>query len=173
MKGSAGRKPGARKARPSPQPSVELDAIDRRILRLLQGDGRISNHDMANKIGLSPSPCLRRVRLLEQAGYVKRYVALVDPDKVGLPINIFALVSVDARGEGLLDRFEQTVSKRTEVMECFMITGEADYVLRIVMHDMEEYERFLKEFLTRIPGVAKVRSSIAFKPVVYRTELPV
>jgi len=153
--------------------TLKLDSIDRKILRALQADARISNQDLAAKVGLSPSPCLRRVRLLEEAGFVVRHVTLIDPDKVGLHLSIFALVSVDARGDHPLERFEQIIAKRPEVMECFMITGEADYLLRIVMADMEAYERFLKEFLTRIPGVAKVRSSIAFKPVVFRTELPV
>lgn len=149
-----------------------MDRYDRQILAILQQEGRISNQDLADRIGLSPSPCLRRVKALEEAGVISRYVALVDPASVDLPVNIFVSVSLDRQIEERIDAFEAAVMERPEVLECYLMSGDADYLLRVVVPDLASYERFLKEHLTRIPGVAGIRSSFALKQVRYRTALP-
>ncbi|MBP2229995.1 Lrp/AsnC family transcriptional regulator [Azospirillum agricola] len=153
-------------------PKIRLDRIDRRILALLQEDGRQHNNDLAGRVGLSPSPCLRRVKALEEAGVIGRYVALVDPASVDLPVNVFVNVSLDRQVEDRLDSFEAAVMERPEVLECYLMTGDADYLLRVVVPDLASYERFLKDHLTRIPGVASIRSGFALKQVRYRTALP-
>ncbi|AWU95510.1 Lrp/AsnC family transcriptional regulator [Azospirillum ramasamyi] len=153
-------------------PKHPLDRIDRKILAALQEDGRLPNNELAERVGLSPSPCLRRVKALEEAGVIARYVALVDPASVELPVNIFVSVSLERQVEARLDGFEAAVMARPEVLECYLMTGDADYLLRVVVPDLASYERFLKEHLTRIPGVASIRSSFALKQVRYRTALP-
>ena len=153
-------------------PKHPLDRIDRKILGALQEDGRLPNNELAERVGLSPSPCLRRVKALEEAGVIARYVALVDPASVDLPVNIFVSVSLERQVEARLDGFEAAVMARPEVLECYLMTGDADYLLRVVVPDLASYERFLKEHLTRIPGVASIRSSFALKQVRYRTALP-
>ncbi|MCG5240294.1 Lrp/AsnC family transcriptional regulator [Azospirillum doebereinerae] len=153
-------------------PKIRLDRIDRRILSLLQEDGRQPNNELAERVGLSPSPCLRRVKALEEAGVIAGYVALVDAGSVDLPVNIFVSVSLDRQVEDRLDAFEAAVMERPEVLECYLMTGDADYLLRVVVPDLASYERFLKDHLTRIPGVANIRSSFALKQVRYRTALP-
>ena len=156
-------------------PKHLLDRIDRKILAALQQDGRLPNNELAERVGLSPSPCLRRVKALEEAGVIARYVALVDPASVNLPVNIFVNVSLERQVEARLDGFdgfEAAVMARPEVLECYLMTGDADYLLRVVVPDLASYERFLKEHLTRIPGVASIRSSFALKQVRYRTALP-
>ena len=149
-----------------------LDEIDRKILVLLQGNARIPNIDLADKVGLSPSPCLRRVRELEAGGVVRRYVALLDPAQVGLPVSVFVNVTLERQIEPALERFEAAILKRPEVMECYLMTGDFDYLLRIVAADLSAYERFLVENLTRVPGVSSIRSSFALKQVKYSTALP-
>ncbi|AWK89159.1 Lrp/AsnC family transcriptional regulator [Azospirillum thermophilum] len=153
-------------------PKPKLDRLDRRILTLLQEDGRQSNSELAGRVGLSPSPCLRRVKLLEEGGVISRYVALVDPVAVDLPVNVFVSVTLERQVEERLDSFEAAVMERPEVMECYLMTGEADYLLRVVVPDLASYERFLKDHLTRIPGVASIKSGFALKQVRYRTALP-
>lgn len=153
-------------------PKPKLDRLDRRILTLLQEDGRQANSELAGRVGLSPSPCLRRVKLLEEGGVISRYVALVDPVAVDLPVNVFVSVTLERQVEERLDSFEAAVMERPEVMECYLMTGEADYLLRVVVPDLASYERFLKDHLTRIPGVASIKSSFALKQVRYRTALP-
>jgi DNA-binding Lrp family transcriptional regulator len=151
---------------------LALDEIDRKILVLLQGDARIANVDLADKVGLSPSPCLRRVRDLEERGIVRRYVTLLDPAQVGLPVSVFVNVSLERQIEAALERFEAAILTRPEVMECYLMTGDADYLLRVVTADLFAYERFLIEHLTRVPGVSSIRSSFALKQVKYSTALP-
>lgn len=153
-------------------PKIKLDRIDRKILALLQQDGRMPNNDLAERVGLSPSPCLRRVKALEEAGVIARHVALVDPAAVDLPVNVFVSVSLERQVEERIDAFEAAVMALPEVMECYLMTGDADYLLRVVVPDLASYERFLKEHLTRISGVANIRSSFALKQVRYRTALP-
>jgi len=157
---------------PPAEPPRPLDAIDRRILEVLQDDARISNVDLATRVGLSPSPCLRRVRDLEERGVVRRYVALLDPAAVGLGVSVFVQVSLERQAEQGLDTFEKRILARPEVLECYLMTGDADYLLRVVVPDVAAFERFLLDHLTRIPGVASVKSSFALKQVKYRTSLP-
>jgi len=153
-------------------PMIPLDRTDYRILHHLQNDGRLTNLELAERVGLSPSPCLRRVRALEQAGILKRYVGIVDAKAVGLPISAFINVSLRSQEVGALDAFQNAVKSFPEVMECYLMTGNSDYLLRVVVPDLESYERFLAEKLTRIPGIANIQTSFARKPVVARTELP-
>jgi DNA-binding Lrp family transcriptional regulator len=153
-------------------PKESLDAIDRRILAELQQNARIANADLAREVGLSPSPCLRRVRDLEEAGVIRSYVALLEPAAVGLPISVFVQVTLERQIEKALETFEQAILQRPEVMECYLMTGDADYLLRVVVADLTAYERFLKDHLTRVQGVASIKSSFALKQVKYRTALP-
>jgi DNA-binding Lrp family transcriptional regulator len=153
-------------------PRPHLDAIDGKILTALQENARLSNVGLAQAAGLSPSPCLRRVRALEQAGVIRRYATLVDQAAVGLPVSVFVSVSLERQIEPALETFEDAVRQRPEVMECYLMTGTSDYLLRVVVSDLAAYERFLKDHLTRIPGVRSIQSSFALKQVVYRTALP-
>ena len=150
----------------------DWDKKDLRILKILQEQARISNSDLAQHVGLSPSPCWRRVRALEDAGVIQQYVALVNAKSVGLPINVFATVTLDKQIESALEAFETSVTKRPEVMECYLMTGEFDYLLRVVVPDLEAYEHFLLEHLTRIKGIASIKSSFSLKQVCYKTTLP-
>jgi Lrp/AsnC family transcriptional regulator, leucine-responsive regulatory protein len=152
--------------------NAALDEIDRKILVLLQTDARIANVELADKVGLSPSPCLRRVRELEERGVVRRYVTLLDPAQVGLPVSVFVNVTLDRQIEPALEKFEAAILKRPEVMECYLMTGDFDYLLRVVTADLSAYERFLIDNLTRVPGVSSIRSSFALKQVKYSTALP-
>ena len=149
-----------------------LDAIDRRILMVLQDRARATNLELAEAVGLSASPCLRRVRTLEETGVIRRYVALVDPGSVGLPVSVFINVSLERQIEEALKRFETAVLTRPEVMECYLMTGDADYLLRVVCADLSAYERFLMEHLTLVRGVSSIRSSFALKQIKYSTALP-
>lgn len=155
-----------------PVPALTLDAIDRRILQHLQLNARSSTAELAEAAGLSPSPCWRRVKAMEEAQVIRRYVTIVDPGKVGLAVNLFVNVSLTTQIESALEVFERAIQQRPEVMECYLMTGDADYLLRVVMPDLAAYERFLMDHLTRIPGVANIRSSFALRSVKYRTDLP-
>ena len=150
----------------------EWDKKDLRILNILQEQARISNSELAEQVGLSPSPCWRRVRALEDAGVIQQYVALVSAKSVGLPIYVFATVTLDKQIESVLETFEKSVAERPEVMECYLMTGEFDYLLRVVVPDLEAYEHFLLEHLTRIEGIASIKSSFSLKQVCYKTTLP-
>lgn len=150
-----------------------LDETDRRILDEVQTDGRVSNQDLSERIGLSPSPCLRRLRQLESDGVISRYVALVDPAAVGLGVTAFVRIRLDQQDDRHLAQFEDAVADIPEVMECYLMTGEADYQLRVLVGSLGEFEDFLRHRLTRIPGVAQVTTSFALRPVVYKTALPV
>ena len=150
-----------------------LDAIDRQILENLQNDARMRNVELAEKVGLSPSPCLRRVGNLEETGVIRGYATLVDAEAVGLPVSVFVSVTLEKQIEKTLEKFEKEIRARPEVMECYLMTGDADYLLRVVTADLGAYERFLIEHLTRIPGVASIKSSFALKQVAYRTALPI
>ena len=154
----------------NPQPA--LDAIDRRILVLLQANARLTNAELAEQVGISPSPCWRRVRALEEAGVIARYVTLLSPEVAGLPVSVFVSVSLEKQIEPALEVFQRAVRARPEVMECYLMTGDSDYLLRVVVSDLAAYERFLMDHLTRIPGVASIRSSFALKQVKYSTALP-
>ena len=154
-------------------PIYDIDTIDRVILNILQKDGRIANVDLAKRAGLSPSPCARRVKNLEDSGIIARYAALIDQKAVGLPVNVFVNVTLERQVKDALQNFEAAILKRPEVMECYLMTGQADYFLRVVVADLDAYERFLVEHLTRIPGIANIKSSFALKQIAYRTELPI
>lgn len=153
---------------------MELDRFDRQILQVLQQDGRISNQDLADRIGLSPSPCLRRVRTLEEAGIITGYRALVDAKALGLSLMALIHISMDQHTPERFDAFEQAVGAIPEVMECLLITGQAaDYQLKVVVKDMDAYQELLLNRLTRIPGVTGVHSSFILRRVVDKTALPV
>tara|TARA_B100000745_G_scaffold252036_1_gene174231 strand:+ start:86 stop:574 length:489 start_codon:yes stop_codon:yes gene_type:complete len=154
-------------------PNRSIDAIDRQILENLQNDARMRNVELAEKVGLSPSPCLRRVGNLEETGVIRGYATLVDAEAVGLPVSVFVSVTLEKQIEKTLEKFEKEIRARPEVMECYLMTGDADYLLRVVTADLGAYERFLIEHLTRIPGVASIKSSFALKQVAYRTALPI
>jgi Lrp/AsnC family transcriptional regulator, leucine-responsive regulatory protein len=151
---------------------MELDSTDWKILGLLQGDARVSNVDLAGKVGLSPSPCLSRVRALESAGYISRYVSLLDPIKVGLKVSVFIQVTLEKQIQAALGTFERAIRDRPEVMECYLMTGDADYLLRVVVSDLQALEHFILNFLSRVPGVGNIKSSFALKQVKYQTALP-
>jgi Lrp/AsnC family transcriptional regulator, leucine-responsive regulatory protein len=152
---------------------MPLDEIDFRILQQLQERARISNVELADRVGLSPAPCLRRVHALEQSGVIRRHVTLVDPNAVNLGVTVFVQISLDLQVEGRLEMFERAILKRPEVLECYLMTGDSDYLLRVVVPDVAAYERFLKDSLTRIEGVAGIKSSFALKQVKYSTALPI
>ena len=149
-----------------------MDALDLRILARLQHDARISNVDLAKAVNLSPSPCLARVRALEADGYIQRYVTLLDAKRLGLTVSVLVQVTLEKQIEPALETFEKAVRERSEVMECYLMTGDADYLLRVVVPDVPAFERFILEFLSRVPGVGNIKSSFALKQVKYQTELP-
>ncbi len=151
---------------------MHLDKYDRAILGALQQDGRISNVQLAAEVNLSESACLRRVRALEDSGYIDHYVALVNPSRVGLGGSILVHIGLHREEESELAAFEAAVRNIPEVMECYLMTGEFDYLLRVVVADMADFERIHKEALTRLPGVARVNSSVAIRTVQKKTELP-
>lgn len=153
-------------------PEMQLDSIDWRILGLLQADARMSNVELARAVGLSPSPCLNRVRALEEAGYISRYVTLLDALRVGLKVSVFIQVTLERQVETALERFESAIRARPEVMECYLMTGDADYLIRVVVADIQLLEEFILKFLTKLPGVGNIKSSFALKQVKYQTALP-
>jgi Lrp/AsnC family leucine-responsive transcriptional regulator len=150
-----------------------LDHIDRNILAELQDNGRMTNQELSEKIGLSPSPCLRRLKQLETGGVITRYVALVDPDRVDLGVTAFVRVRLDQQDDKHLIIFEKAVASFPEVMECYLMTGDADYQLRVIVRDLHMFENFLRHKLTRIAGVSQLTTSFALRPIVYKTALPI
>ena len=153
--------------------ALQLDRYDKAILAELQADGRVSNVQLAARVNLSESACLRRVRALEEAGYIDGYVALVNQAEAGLPGNVFVFIALNREVESELAAFEQAVRELPEVMECFLMTGEFDYLLRVVVADMADFERLHRDSLTRLPGVARVNSSVAIRTVQKKTALPI
>jgi Lrp/AsnC family transcriptional regulator, leucine-responsive regulatory protein len=149
-----------------------LDRIDIGILNQLQQNARMTNSELARAVNLSPTPCFNRVRALEKAGLFKQHVTLLNPETLGLSINVFIQVSLEKQVKDALARFEEAISERPEVMECYLMTGDADYLLRVVLPDIAALERFILERLTKLPGVANIRSSFALKQVRYKTALP-
>lgn len=152
---------------------LELDAIDRKILHAVQGNGKISMGELADMVGLSPSPCARRVRLLEKAGIIKGYAAIIDQKQVGLPISAFASIKLERQREEDLDRFEAMVSHWPEVLDCYLMTGQRDYLMRVVAADLEAYERFIKDKLTRLDNIASIETSFALGQVKRSQLLPI
>ncbi|MFA4914755.1 MAG: Lrp/AsnC family transcriptional regulator [Burkholderiaceae bacterium] len=149
-----------------------MDAIDRRILEVLQDDCSITNVELARRVNLSPSPCLARVNALEASGIIRGYVALADPIRLGLSLNVFIQVSLEKQVESELERFQKEMATCPEVMECYLMTGDSDYLLRVVVADMQGLELFIVNRLSRIPGVRNIRSGFALKQVKYQTALP-
>ena len=152
---------------------MELDRYDRAIVRLLQQDARITNTLLAQRVNLSESACLRRVRALEQAGLIQGYTALIDQHKAGFPVNVFVNITLDRQSQAGLEAFESAVRKVPEVMECYLMSGEYDYLLRVVLADTADFERLHSQHLTRLPNVARVHSSFALRTVQKSRELPV
>ncbi|MBI1732824.1 MAG: Lrp/AsnC family transcriptional regulator [Gammaproteobacteria bacterium] len=152
---------------------MDLDRADRAILAFLQQDGRLPNVSLAARVNLSESACLRRVRALEERGVIDHYVALLNQSAVGLPDSVVVEVSLTREQQEDLDAFENAVRKLPEVMECYLMSGEYDYLLRVVVANTADYERIHREYITRLPGVARVRSSFALRTVTKRTDLPI
>lgn len=151
---------------------MQLDKIDLRILCELQKDGSLSNVELARRIGLSPSPCLSRVKALEGAGVIQRYVALVSAAALDLGLTVFISISLKTQSKATLAEFEAQIARHDEVMECYLMTGDSDYLLRVAVADIVALEKFILEQLSPIPGVEKIRSSFALKQVRYKTALP-
>ena len=140
---------------------IKLDDIDRKIIGELQRNCRLTSQELADRVGLSASPCARRVRILEENGAIKGYVAVIDQAKVGLPVNVFASVKLERQREEELDTFSHAIAQWPEVADCYLMTGQRDYLLRIVVRDLEAYERFLKEKLTRLTCIASIESYVS------------
>ena len=153
-------------------PKALNDAINLRILAELQQDCSLTNIELAERVGLSPSPCLARVRALEEAGIILRRVALLDPVKLGASVSVFIQVTLERQTESQLDAFESAVARFPEVMECYLMTGDSDYLLRVVVPDIVALQNFIVGRLTKTRGVANIRSSFALKQVKYKTALP-
>ncbi len=151
---------------------MKLDSIDYRIINELQHDGGLSNVELARRVHLSPSPCLARVKALEAAGVIRRYVALVNPQALGLGLNVFINISLKEQSKEALATFEQRIAEHDEVMECYLMTGDSDYLIRVAVPDIAALERFIIEQLTPIPGIEKIRSGFTLKQVRYKTALP-
>ena len=153
---------------------MQIDRFDRRILEVLQQEGRISNLELAERIGLSPSPCLRRVRALEETGLITGYRAMLDPGRLGLSLTALIFISMDRHTPERFANFEERVGALPEVMECLLITGQdADYQLKVTVRDMEAYQALLLHKITRIEGVSGVHSSFVMRRVVDKTALPI
>ncbi len=149
-----------------------LDTTDLRILAELQRDGALSNVELARRVHLSPSPCLARVKALQAAGVIACHVALLDAAALGLGLNVFISISLKAQNKASLAEFEARIAEHDEVMECYLMTGDSDYLVRVVVADIGALEKFILEQLTPIPGIEKIRSSFALKQVRYKTALP-
>ncbi len=151
---------------------MKLDHIDHKILRHLQENARITNADLADKVGLSPTPCLRRLRRLESDGIIRGYHTEVDREKLGLNVTVIILVKLEREDDNTLREFEASIQERSEVMECYLVTGKFDYFLRVVIPSLAAYETFLSETMLRMPNIATVESSFTLREVERRTVLP-
>lgn len=155
------------------QEYVDLDKIDRRILHELQLDAKLSNQALAALVNLSESACLRRVKRLEASGMLRGYVALVDQSRAGYPDNVFVQITLTSQQQADLAAFEAAVREIPEVMECYLMSGASDYLLRVIVEDARDYERVHSQHLTRLPGVARVNSNFALRTVIKKTEIPI
>jgi Lrp/AsnC family leucine-responsive transcriptional regulator len=151
---------------------MKIDAVDIRILNELQADGSLTNLELAKRVHLSPSPCLTRVKALENAGVIDRYVALVQPKSLGLNLSVFISISLKEQSKSALAAFEKSIADHDEIMECYLMTGDSDYLIRVAVADITALEKFILEQLTPIAGIEKIRSSFALKQVKYKTALP-
>ncbi|AOJ03096.1 MULTISPECIES: Lrp/AsnC family transcriptional regulator [Burkholderia] len=152
---------------------MKFDAIDRRILQALQRDGRLQNVELAKEVSLSPSPCLRRVRLLEKAGVIERYVAVLNPAKVGKGLTVFTRVWLKEQDADTVDHFAEAVRQLPQVVECHLMAGDCDFLLRVVAADIDDYRQFQMHHLTRIKGVQSVKTEIPLQKVKLTSEVPV
>ncbi|MFZ0159090.1 MAG: Lrp/AsnC family transcriptional regulator [Kineosporiaceae bacterium] len=150
-----------------------LDDVDRAILRLLQQDGRLTNADLAKQVRLSPSPCLRRVRALEQDGYISGYTAVLDPARLQRSLHVMVMVSLTSQRQEVLESFERAVTGLDDVLACYLIAGEADYLLTVAVKDLDAYQRLYTHHLGELPGVASMKSLVTMKAVKASTALPV
>jgi DNA-binding Lrp family transcriptional regulator len=155
-----------------PSNASRLDRIDISILNHLQHNARITNAELARAVNLSTTPCFNRVRNIENLGIIRQQVTLLDPEPLGLRLNVFISVSLERQVEDALKHFEQAISERPEVMECYLMTGDADYLLRVVVPDTKALEHFILDHLTKVRGISNIRSSFALKQVRYKTALP-
>jgi Lrp/AsnC family leucine-responsive transcriptional regulator len=151
----------------------DLDATDRRILTVLQKEGRITNADLSERVNLSPSACHRRVQRLEEEGYIAAYVALLDARRMGRPTTVFVEITLQGQADELLDAFEREVARVPDILECHLMAGTADYLLKIMAQDTEDFARIHRQYLTRLPGVAQMQSSFALRTVFKTTALAV
>lgn len=151
---------------------MKLDGTDLKILDALQHDARISNQDLARQVGLSPTPCLRRSNRLQQSGLVRGHAALLDQAALGWKVNAFVFVSLEQQNNDALEAFVGRIAGHPRIMECYLMTGDSDYLLRVVARDLDDYQRFLLSTITPIPGVANIRTSFALQQVAYKTALP-
>lgn len=151
---------------------IKIDPIDKRILRALQKDGRLQNVELAKQVGLSPSPCLRRVRRLEEAGVIDRYAALLDASKIGLNLTVFARVSLISQDAETVERFTNAMGNLPQVVECYVMAGECDALLRVVAADLDDYRRFQSTHLTRVNAVQTVKTDIPLQKIKLSSELP-
>ena len=150
-----------------------MDYIEYKLLNSLQKNARLTNLELAKQVGLSASPCLRRVKTLEETGVITGYSAIINQNKVNLSVNVFVQVSLERQSEERLQVFEEKIMEYEEVMEAYLMTGEADYLLRIVVKDLQAYEKFLKDNLTQIKGIASIRSYFSLKQVTRKYNLPI
>lgn len=151
---------------------MTMDGVDIRILNELQLDGSLTNLELAKRVHLSPSPCLTRVKALEKSGVIDRYVALVQPKSLGLNLSVFISISLKEQSKSALAAFEKSIADHDEIMECYLMTGDSDYLIRVAVADITALEKFILEQLTPIAGIEKIRSSFALKQVKYKTALP-
>ncbi len=152
---------------------MSLDSTDRRILSALQTKGRLSNSDLSDEVNLSPSACHRRVQRLEKEGYIHGYVALLDARKMGVPTTVFVEITLQGQADEVLDAFEKGVRRIPDVLECHLMAGSADYLLKVVAENTEDFARIHRQYLARLPGVAQMQSSFALRTVFRTTALPV
>ncbi len=152
---------------------MEIDATDKRLLGLLQKQGRLTNAELADQVNLSPSACHRRVGRLEAAGYIDAYVALLNARKLGRPTTVFVEITLAGQADELLDAFEKAVKRVPDILECHLMAGTADYLLKVVAEDTEDFARIHRQHLARLPGVAQMQSSFALRKVVQTTAIPV
>jgi DNA-binding Lrp family transcriptional regulator len=152
---------------------IKLDEIDRRILRDLQDNGRITNVELARRAGISAPPCLRRVRVLEDAGYIRGYHADLEPKALGFNVTVFAQVGLESQAEADLEAFEQLILQWPQVRECFMLAGEADFLLKVVAEDWDDYQNFLTTKLTTAPNVSHVKSALSIRQSKFQAGVPI
>lgn len=149
-----------------------MDSKDRQILKELQADGRLTNQELSERVNLSPSPCLRRLRLMEEQGVIRGYTALVDQKAWGLPVTVFIRIKLERHGDEAVQAFERSILNMPQVMDCWLMTGRSDYLLRVIAADLDDYERFVRRELQRVPGIASIDTSFAYGSVKHAQVLP-